>query len=209
MTRYTGEEFVKALTSERGIPSSGAPLHLVGMVKASVGGETDSVLFAPGGSCASWTPVPVKMIQSVEHLGKVPCRDHEHDHVRLHVKPPTTDEGRVLAAVLRQIETAGMRTDVGEDTQERWRPRWRPPQLPPINIPNPIQNVRCAQCIAANIALGLAVAAAVAALGPAIGAATAVSSLMAQFGISEALAIAAVGGASGATMAHMMCQGVC
>lgn len=136
-TKFTGEEFVRALTLERGILSPGAPLSLTGMVKASTGGETDIVMFAPFGSCISWTPVPVKMIQSVEHMGKVPCRDHEHEFVRLHLNTPDTEEGRALTGLLRQVESSGGQIEFGEDTQE-WRPSW-PPRIPPIRIPNPTE----------------------------------------------------------------------
>jgi len=213
MTKFTGEEFVKALTSERGIPSAGAPLALTGMVKAPTVSRTDSVLFAPGGSCQAWTPVPTKMILSVDHMGKVPCRDHEHEFVRLHLKTPDTDEGRALASLLRQVEGLGTQVQLGDDTLERWgRPRWTPPRLPPINvppisIPNPISNVRCAQCIATNLALATAMGAAIAATGLAGG--PLIAWIMNTYGVSATVAGAAAGGISGTALAAVMCQDVC
>lgn len=132
MKSFTGQEFVKALTSEGGLSVPSDCLTLTGMVKSSSGGAVDSVLFSPGTSCAFWIPVPVKMIDRVDHLGKIPCRDHEHDFVRLRFKMPTTDEGRVLTELLQQEEPPPAETEIELGTQEwpSWpsRPsRWRPP----------------------------------------------------------------------------------
>lgn len=213
MTKFTVEEFVKALTSEHSVLSAGAPLALTGMVKATAGNETNSILFAPNGLCQSWTTVPVKMILSVDHMGKVPCRDHEHELVRLNLKTPDTDEGRALASLLQQVVGFGEKVEVGDDTLERWgRPRWNPPRLPPINvppinIPNPISNVRCAQCIAANLVLATAMGTAIAATGLAGG--PLLVWIMNTYGVSATVAGAAAGGISGTALAAVMCQDVC
>ena len=217
MNSFTGQQFAEGLNSAHGLSLPHVPLTITGMAKKS--GTPQTISFSPGTVCKVWVPIPSALIEKVDHLGTTTCKDHQHDYVRLHFVNPTTDEGKALTELLKHL--------IGLD--ESWLPMsaaspssalaaqpaamafgWHPPHIhwPPITPPV-ILLPKCAQCIAINIALALAVAAAVAAIGPEIGAATAVSSLMAQFGISEAVAIAAVGGASGAVMARMMCKDVC
>ncbi len=229
MATFGGEEFINMLSSNPNflLPSTPLTLTLTGMVKPLAIDPLGGLMFSPGTSCAVWVSIPSKMIDKVDHLGKVSCREHEHELVRLHFKIPTNDEGRVLTELLHQQEALfsvrvasmggasmvspmddisflrsedgfGDRTAaIGTNVQAN------------MNRFGGFDRWRCYRCVASNLALGLAVTAAVAAMGPAIGAATAVSSLMAQFGISEAVAIAAVGGASGATIARMMCHSIC
>lgn len=92
---FSGAEFVEALASG----SLAAPSVLTGMVKPAED-DPKSLLFATGTSCERWVPIPVGMIEQVEWLGTVGCRDHTHDYVRLTLKEATSAEGTVLASLL-------------------------------------------------------------------------------------------------------------
>jgi hypothetical protein len=58
------------------------------------------ILFTPGTACQRWAPVPVAMIDNVEWLGKVRCKEHTHHHVRLALKEASGPEAKVLATLL-------------------------------------------------------------------------------------------------------------
>jgi hypothetical protein len=94
---FTGEEFVKVLAEGKQLES----FVLNGMVKKS--DDPKTILFAPGHSCSTWVSVPVSMIEKVEWLGKVPCKDHQHDHVRLFMKDPSVAEAAVFARLLQGL----------------------------------------------------------------------------------------------------------
>jgi hypothetical protein len=213
-TVFTGPQFAQAIKSLGGLPVPDSRLVLTGIVKGSASPSVGELSFdfSTGTDCNIWTTIPAALVETVVFLGKVACKDHKHDFVRLSFAIPSTDEGKVMSALLTQLlahngasaGTAGSALLPPPATAVAFGGFHLPTfHLPPI--PNPLSSITCAQCIAANLALAIAVTAAVAALGTEIGAATAVSSLMARFGISQGVAIAAVAGASGATMAKMMC----
>ena len=80
-------------------------------------GSPQTISFAPGTACAVWLPIPVGLIEKVDYLGKIDCKDHQHEHVRLHFVNPTTDEGRALANLLKHL--------IG--LNESWLPQSAPP----------------------------------------------------------------------------------
>jgi len=101
---FTGTEFVKALAEG----TLREPISLEGMVKKCESG-TDAVLFAEGMSCLHWTRIPVEMIEEVDFISTVPCRDHEHPFVRLSLKEPTNDVvAQVFADLLRNSARRAM-----------------------------------------------------------------------------------------------------
>jgi hypothetical protein len=97
---FTPQEFIEKLTRDE----LTAPLALTGMVKTAEESSTE-VMFAIGSDCAGWTSVPLNMIDNVEVLGVVPCKDHTHHRVRLTFNPPTSPEGTVFAALLNAATT--------------------------------------------------------------------------------------------------------
>ena len=145
MTRFTGEEFLKALESEQGIPIPQLAIKLIGMAKPLAANQSDAFLFSPGGSCAIWIPIPVYLVEQVDHLSKVPCGDHQHDLVRVHFKSVRQPEAAVFAQLLQAqagsakselsmaypgMDESGIDTFEGMTiaptmTMERgWRPPW-------------------------------------------------------------------------------------
>jgi hypothetical protein len=93
---YSAKEFLTAL-SEGDLK---AAIVRTGMVKRAED-DDQAVLFAEGTNCAGWTKIPAAMIEKVEWLGKVPCHDHTHDFVNLHLKEPTSPDASVFAALLQ------------------------------------------------------------------------------------------------------------
>jgi hypothetical protein len=94
---FSGEEFALALVEGSLID----PLVLTGMIKRS---ETDSTIlqFTPSTVCENWVPIPIKMIEAIDRISKVPCRDHAHEYVQLTLKEPTNPEAAVYAGLLRR-----------------------------------------------------------------------------------------------------------
>lgn len=169
MTTFSADDFVKALNSEQGILPPARSLTLIGMVKPS-GAANDVLFFSPGTSCSPWIPVPVKLIEKVDHLGQSDCGNHQHELVRIHFKPIGNTEASVFARLL-QAQTEAKLAEAGREAQpdapgieevgavpqadlERWG--WRPPWT----------WSRCAKCeLEVNVFITGSVAAAAAAAG--------------------------------------------
>src|SRR4051794_19991255 len=51
----------------------------------------------------SWVSVPVNMIEKIDLLGTIPCRDHQHHHARINLREPPAENrlARVLYDLLR------------------------------------------------------------------------------------------------------------
>lgn len=84
---------------------SAAPVRLTGMVKKADGPEK-AIRFAPGTNCAGWVTIPLDLIEGVEVLRTVPCRDHTHPFVKLTLKEPRSPEGKALFALLGSMQNA-------------------------------------------------------------------------------------------------------
>ena len=82
-----------------------APLALVGMVKKSEG-KGKAFQFALGGNCSGWVTIPLELVEDVEVLRTVTCKDHSHPLVNLKLKAPRTPEGKLFAAMLEGMQSA-------------------------------------------------------------------------------------------------------
>jgi hypothetical protein len=69
-----------------------------------VAGDTNSIFYSEGTTCTSWLKVPVDLIDSVEVLSEVPCKDHTHPLVRLHFRSPSVEnkEATLLHELLKR-----------------------------------------------------------------------------------------------------------
>lgn len=95
---FTPREFLDSLRRD----DIRRPVLLRGMVKPAE--DDDQVLmFAHGSACENWirVRVPVASIETVEFLNFVPCADHNHPLVLLHLKQPETDEGRLFSSLIQ------------------------------------------------------------------------------------------------------------
>jgi hypothetical protein len=103
-TSYTAEEFLARLSSGEE-PAPGA-LTLTGMAQA-VDGATDSIEFAVGTRCTTWTSVPLAVVERVEVHDTVTCRGQPLPRVTLTFRPPSSPEAAAYAGLLAAAATAG------------------------------------------------------------------------------------------------------
>ncbi len=97
---YDAQEFLGRLVRNE-ITS---PLIFTGMVKQA--GDDKHLLFAFGTHCEHWSKVPLEIIEKVEVLQILPCKDHTHPFVKLHFKHPASGEGQFFAALAAQLASA-------------------------------------------------------------------------------------------------------
>ena len=100
---FSGADFVKALSEG----SLREPIVKEGMVKPSEN-DPNSIQFSEGNTCQNWTKIPVEMIERVELLANIRCKDHQHPLVRLYLKEPPGENK--VAAVLSELLRDGTRT---------------------------------------------------------------------------------------------------
>jgi hypothetical protein len=162
MKTFSPEEFVTALRSSQGLQLPVPALVLTGMAQQLPSEATDAFLFSPGSSCAVWVPIPAKIVDKIDYLGKIACKSHEHDHVRVHFKAVTHPEASPFAQLLsaqtqRQPNLpvpAAEYVDLGFPAAPSaalnpsiaafgWHPPHIPtPHWPPIHIPDPRDALR-------------------------------------------------------------------
>ena len=83
---------------------------LHGMVKRS--DKPGHISFSQAG-CDRWVDVPSGMIDQAEHLGQAGCRDHTHPFMRISLKEPKEEEGRVLLDLLAQASASAVAGPAG------------------------------------------------------------------------------------------------
>ena len=81
------------------------PFGILGMVKKSEGMER-TIAFAPGLRCSNWVTIPLELIETVEMIRAIACRDHSHPLVKLNIKAPQTSEGKMFFALLEGMTPA-------------------------------------------------------------------------------------------------------
>ncbi len=89
MRSYNPTEFLSKLSANE-LPDP-SDLTIVGLAKSE---ETSrSVLyFSLSPSCEKWLTIPIEIVESIEHLRTITCRDHQHPVVRIRFKQ--AEEGR-------------------------------------------------------------------------------------------------------------------
>lgn len=90
---------------QEGTLSTAVPVRLVGMVKKAEGKEK-AIQFAPGGNCSSWVTIPLELIDDVEVLRTVRCKEHTHPLIKLNLKTPKSPEGKIFLALLEAMQPA-------------------------------------------------------------------------------------------------------
>lgn len=123
MTTYEPADFLAKLSTNNLVDLSyPADVSVVGLVKTDQA-VPSAIQFSPSFSCQQWMLLPMEMVESIDHLKTVACKDHQHPLVRIKFKRP--DETRsdlmffynlisrtqaTLALALRAAKTRG-RTD--------------------------------------------------------------------------------------------------
>jgi hypothetical protein len=96
---YEGAKFAEALSSG----TFKQPIVLTGLAKQAEN-DNNAIMFAEGTLCQSWVKIPADMIDKVEYLATITCRDHEHPLVTLYLEDPPRQNpaAGALADLLRQ-----------------------------------------------------------------------------------------------------------
>jgi hypothetical protein len=101
MESLNTKEFLEKLNAGTLKPS----FSIKGVVKKSA--KADEVLFAPLWNKSQWAKIPAAMIGSVYVLADIAGDDGPATLVKLHLKPPTTDEGKTLFELLSHHDGEG------------------------------------------------------------------------------------------------------
>jgi len=107
---YSPGEFIEKLKSDDFRSQS---LIYTGMLKTA---EDDKhLLFANGTYCTNWTAIPIDIIENIELVDVIPCKDHTHPLVHITIKEPTSEEAKMFASLARSHPTTGWRpTSMGD-----------------------------------------------------------------------------------------------
>jgi hypothetical protein len=109
---FTTKDFVAKLREGH---FASAPLSATGLVKLpddegvkAKGRETviTALQFAHGSDCSQWVTVPLTLIDRVDFLRVVRCKDHSHPLVTLIFSLPKTPEAQTFAAIANLASTA-------------------------------------------------------------------------------------------------------
>ena len=102
-TTYSGEEFIKALSEDK----FSTPVELEGIAKPA-GADGKAFMFSTGTDCGTWIQIPLDIVQNIELIRVISCKDHTHPLVRLQLKEPPKENpvGSLFAGLLRQMGAA-------------------------------------------------------------------------------------------------------
>jgi hypothetical protein len=92
------------------------PFSIVGMVKTSEAKK--AIDFALGGNCSNWVTIPLELIEDVEMLRTISCKDHSHPLVTLNLKTPESVEGKIFFAILEGVKQGTERMEQRNDLPE-------------------------------------------------------------------------------------------
>jgi hypothetical protein len=101
---FSAADFVAKL---RAGEFASAPLTTTGLVKLSED-DGDALLFAHANDCSNWVKIPVSLLESVEFLRTMPCKDHSHPLVTLLFRAPQSAEAQTFAAIAKLISAASL-----------------------------------------------------------------------------------------------------
>ncbi|WP_433527722.1 hypothetical protein ACQPZ2_30540 [Nocardia pseudovaccinii] len=75
--------------------SNPTQVSIVGLAKSDKANPS-SVHFSHSLACEQWVSMPIKLIEAIDHLRTVPCKDHQHPLVRIKFKRPDETHGDVI-----------------------------------------------------------------------------------------------------------------
>ena len=97
-------EFWKALKNND-FPTSTRKIAIGGMAKLD-DADASVILLAPSLSCGGWSPIPLSIIESVETLRMVKCKDHNHPLVRIVLKQnDISPEAAGLLSIIASLQS--------------------------------------------------------------------------------------------------------
>lgn len=85
MRSYSSTDFLAKLSAD----SLDDPVDVAVLGLVRVDRSNASFLqFSSSSSCDRWLPVPTEVIESIDHLKTVSCKDHQHPLVKIKLKRP-------------------------------------------------------------------------------------------------------------------------
>jgi hypothetical protein len=104
--KFLGDEIVKLLASGqlRKTALENEPIVLSGLVKVS-DDDKGTLHFCLAG-CSDWVAIPVSLVEHGKYLKTVPCKDHHHDFMELHLKPSSDPNVQAVTGLLRHYAKA-------------------------------------------------------------------------------------------------------
>ena len=96
MKNYDPADFLSKVSVKN--LSTPAEVSIVGLAKSD---ETkpSTFQFSHSLACELWLSVPIDIVESIDHLRTIRCRDHQHPLVRIRFKRPDDSRARVAAIV--------------------------------------------------------------------------------------------------------------
>lgn len=152
MTTYSADEFLRILHSEKPIqPRTGGP-SVTGWARTQQDGipttlpapDMPFLLFSK--DYATWIPIPLAMIESVETLADSPTDGLEPEFVRINFTVPEDSQAVVFAHLLREDSASYIPDEVSmaddhdsalSEALSSMAFRWRPPKIRLPRIPDP------------------------------------------------------------------------
>jgi hypothetical protein len=125
MRDYAPAEFVSHLTADE-LPDPIA-LSVLGLVKLD-GNDATNVLYTSSLSCNDWLPIPISMIDSIQHMRTIACKDHQHPLVKITFNKPEkgrTDVAVFMALLSRAKASAARAWTAAGAAQGQRRPQMR------------------------------------------------------------------------------------
>ena len=98
METLDAAEFLSRLAASA--PAKPAPLDLVGLAKPD-DSDPANIALSVSADCKRWHAIPAGMVEGVQTLQTVSCRDHTHPLVRLFLRRPAKED--VSAGVLYDL----------------------------------------------------------------------------------------------------------
>jgi hypothetical protein len=75
------------------------PVQVAGMIRAA---EENSDSIQVTRDCSSWVSIPASMIEEINLLGTMKCKDHNHHVASIRFKEPQSEEGAVYARLITE-----------------------------------------------------------------------------------------------------------
>lgn len=91
MQTYEPADFLSKLAAN-GLPRLSTPsdLSIVGLVKSDTASPL-TVQFSYSPACERWLSIPIEIVESIDHIKTIACKDHEHPLVRVKITRPDQD----------------------------------------------------------------------------------------------------------------------
>ena len=86
------------------------PLAIVGMIRESQDGDSESFEFSATMRCGDWEEVPIAIVEEIEILGTSSCGDHQHERAVVYFRASDEEEVNIYKSLIRMVTSDERRT---------------------------------------------------------------------------------------------------